>query len=553
MHHAAAWPVLLALWVGAAAADDTPADAVNALRAAAGLPPLAPSAELSEAAARHAAYLDRYHEPGAGAAGGPAGDSAHRQRSDLEGFSGETPPDRAVAAGYPHREVLENVSVGYDGLEAALEGLMSAIYHRLTFLDLKADELGWAVGETSHVFLLGRGDLREGCEAPPQEALYRRPVDCLGRVMTRASYDGLCAELPEEAWFRASHPVACRNGLRLDAEFMSGVCKRPPPFARFRGTGRYYEPCGNDTRIDADWFDRLCRQPPDSAVYDRSGRYVELCEPPRRVWAEWFEAYCAGLPDTALYRDSGRFRRPCADPHDLRVEFLDDADRRTLRRRPEIVLWPPPDARGVPPAFFIEEPDPLPDRPVAGHPVSVQVNPAHADRVTLEGFELFRLKGGERVPVESVRLLDADSDPNGLLTAHEFALFPSRRLAWGAAYEAVVDLVLDARPRRLVWRFVTKGVGVRVLTAATERQRFVVPSGEPLWLYLPPREGQPHTVLRSQVSYRRGNRVALSVIDPNTAEITVEARFCDRVTVTFEPQAFEARRVVELIPAGCPG
>ena len=32
------------------------------------------------------------------------------------------------------------------------------------------------------------------------------------------------------------------------------------------------------------------------------------------------------------------------------------------------------------------------------------------------------------------------------------------------------------------------------------------------------------------------------------AEITVEAPYCDRVTVTFEPQ-----RVVELVPAGCAG
>jgi hypothetical protein len=116
-----------------------PAAGVNALRAAAGLPALARAPRLEVAAARHAAYLDRHREPGTLRQASPAGDSAHRQQAGLDGFSGESPGDRALAAGYPHREVLENVSMGYPDLGAALDGLMSAIYHRLTFLDLRAD------------------------------------------------------------------------------------------------------------------------------------------------------------------------------------------------------------------------------------------------------------------------------------------------------------------------------------------------------------------------------------------------------------------------------
>lgn len=531
----------MALWIGNAAA----ADAVNDLRTAAGLPPLTPSAALSEAAARHTGYLDRHHDPSAAR---PAGDSAHRQQPGLEGFTGASPADRAMAAGYPHREVLENVSIGYADLDAALEGLMSALYHRLTFLDLKADEMGWAVGERSQVFLLGRSELREWCLSPPEDALYRSPLDCLGRAMTRDSYEALCDALPDEALFRASHPVACPKGTRLDAGFMDAVCERPPPLARFRGIGRYYQPCGDDTRIDADWFDNLCRVPPAEAAYDGSGRYVALCDPPQHVAAEWFEAFCVGLPASALYADSGRFRRPCADPHDLRIEFLDDAERLTLAQRPAFVLWPPPGARDVPPAFFVEEPDPLPDRDFSGQPISVQVNPTHADRVVLERFRLFRVRNDTRHLVDAVRVLDADSDPNGLLTTHEFALFPLQRLAWNARYEVIAELLLDGRPQRLAWQFSTKGDGLRVLTAVRDRQRFYVPSGEPLWLYLPPTDGRPHTVLHSKVSYRKGNNVTLTVIDPNTAEITVDARFCDRVTFVFQPE-----RVVELVPAGCPG
>lgn len=544
------WVVALVLLflAGVGHADQALADAVNTLRIAAGLAPLTRSAALDEAAARHAAYLDQHREPGAQPAGNPAGDSAHRQQPGRQGFTGELPAARAIAAGYPHREVLENVSMGYADSASALDGLMSAIYHRLTFLDLRADEIGVAVGDRSRVFLLGRSDLRGPCRAPPAASLARTPLDCLGQSMTRAHYEQLCAALPAAAAFRPAHPVACPGGKRLDAEFMARVCNQPPPGARFRGYGRFYQPCENATRIDADWFDALCRNPPTAAVHRTSGRYFELCEPPQKVSAAWFEAYCTALPETARYTDSGRFRRPCAAPHSLRIEFLDALVQDVLREGPAFVVWPPPDARDVPPAFFLEEPDPLPDRAVAGNPVSLQISPAHAGQVELARFALFRLEGDVRTPIEATRLLDSASDPNGLLSTHEFALFPMQRLDWGARYEALADVVLNGEPRSLVWRFTTRPGAATVFTAKSDRQRFIVPSSEPVWLYLPPREGQPHTVLRSRTSFRRGNKVTLSVIDPNTAEITVEARYCDRVTVTFEPE-----RVVELVPAGCPG
>ncbi len=522
----------------------TELELVNALRLRAGLPAFSHDERLAAAAARHAAYLDRHREPGVK----PHGVSAHQQQPGRDGFSGETPADRALAAGYPHRAVLENLSMGYADAADALSGLMSAVYHRLTFLDLESDQLGVAVGERSRVFLLGRSDLIGLCESPAEDALMRRPVDCLGNTMTRQYYEQICSALPEQARFQSSHPVSCPDGGLLDAGFMAEVCDQPPPAARFRGYGRYYAPCDNATRVDADWFDRLCQQPPAGAAYGFSGRYYEICNGPVRVHAEWLEAECAALPRDALYTDSGRFRRPCKDDTEIRTEYLDRLDAARQQPLPGLVVWPPDGADAVPPAFFIEEPDPLPDLAVSGYPLTVQFNPSYSHRVALRSFALYLLDGDRRQAVEAVRLLDQASDPNGLLGGHEFALFPLQRLAWGASYLAVIEADVDDRPLRYEWRFRTAGVDTPLLTATAPLERFRVRSGDDYLLYLPPREGRAHTVLQSRMEHLRGNSVTLEPVDPNTLRVRVRIRYCGPVKIRFD----EGRRV-ELVAQHCPG
>ena len=517
---------------------------VNGVREQAGLPALARDDRLAQAAALHARYLDRHRQPGKTG----QGLTAHAQRRGVEEFSGESPAARALAAGYPHREVQENVSMGYADAASAIDGLMGAIYHRLTFLDLEADQLGAAVGERSRVFLLGRADIDAMCRDLPREALSRAPVDCLGRPITRDHYETLCADLPAAALFRPSHPVACPNGVRLNAEFMRGVCTRPPRAARFRGHGRYYQPCDNGTRVNAEWFDALCGSPPAAAAYPASGRYYEICDRPRRVDADWLEAWCAALPEQALYRDSGRYRRPCAGDGDIRVEYLDQLDADKHAALPDVVVWPPDGARAVPPAFFLEEPDPLPDLEMSGYPLSIQFNPGHIGRVEVTGFRLSRIDGASRAPVEGLRLIDKDNDPHQLLTGHEFALFPLDRLAWGAVYSAVVDVRVDGVSRRYRWSFETQGADMPLLTAGSARQRYTVRDGIDYLLYLPPGEGRPFTVLTTRTEHQRGNRVTLKMVDPNTLRVRVNVRYCDLIRLRFDSE-----RTVELIPAGCPG
>lgn len=539
--------VLLCLPFAASAAQsgaDDEFERVNQLRLQAGLGALQPAPLLDQAARGHAAYLDRHREPGVAA----HGLTAHVQVPGNTGFSGASPADRALAAGYPHRQVLENVSMGYDDAASALDGLMSAIYHRLTFLDLTADQLGVAVGRQSRVFMLGRSDLDAMCKAPPQAALLQTPVDCLGQPMRREYYQTLCAELPAAARFRSAHPVACPDGTRLDADFMARICERPPAAAKFAGHGRYFEPCDNGQRIDADWFARICAGEVEQAIYRASGSYYALCEPARRIGAEWLEAHCATLPLAARYTDSLRYRLPCAAQHEIRVEYLEQLDAQRRAKAPELVLWPADGAHDVPPAFFVEEPDPLPDLEVSGYPLSLQVNPTRVAEVVLQRFALYRVRGERLQAIDAVRLLDQESDPNSVLDSHSFALFPLQRLDWGARYQAEVELTLDGTPRRVSWTFTTRGTDMPVLTASAQSQRFTVDQDVDYLLYLPPEPERAFTALSTRAEHRRGTRLELQSIDANTVRIRLDAPVCDRVRLRFD-----SGREVLLIPSACRG
>lgn len=537
-------PPLLLLWLipTTTAVALAEFDGVNRLRIEAGLPALQWQPQLAQAARLHAAYLDQHRQPGESG----SGISAHSQRPGDAGFVAETPGGRALAAGYPHRDVLENISMGYRSADAALDGLTSAIYHRITFLDFEADSIGVAVGERSRVFVLGRSDLARVCANPPRSALALQPVDCRGQSMRRDAYNAMCAAIPADARFVAPHPLACPNGRRLDAAFMTAVCANPPPAARFGGSGSYYEACRDGRRLDGAWFEALCANPPAAAAYPHSGAYVTLCDDPVAVHAAWFETRCASLADDERYTDSGRYREPCAEPHPLRVESLDALDRRRQETAPAFIAWPPGGATGIAPAFFVEEPDPLPTIDVSGNPVSVQFNPAHVGRVADLRLALTRIDVDPPRPLTEGLLMDHRNDPNRLLSPLEFAWFPFQRLDWGATYEVVLEAVIDGLAERYRWEFATAGDDLPVLTLEGASRTFRVEPGRPYLLYVPPTPTQAMTALSTRTRHTRGNSVDITFVDPNTLRVVIEARWCSPIRI-----AFDDGREAELLAARC--
>ena len=366
---------------------------LNSLRGAAGLPGFYWSASLARAAEEHARYLAANGVSGAGA-------SAHEETPGRPGYTGSTPAERARQAGYPHERVAENIQGGANGTTVAVGALMTALYHRLAFLDPLLDEIGIGRAGDYHVFLMGRSD-----------------------------WSALCSGRESEGVYRAPHGEACPGGEALAADYMARWCQSPPASARFAGAGRYYTLCEGRVRVDAGWWERFCAEPSEGARYGFRGGYYDVCGGAVRVQAEW----------------------------------LDGLDTRRLQATRRYVTWPTDGMEQAEPAFYDEWPDPLPDLRVSGAPVSIQFNAARVGRAALEGFRLYRVTAGGRLdPMPDVRLLTAANDPNRRLDRLQFALFPLHRLDWGTRYVAEVVAGLDGEREVIRWTFRTRELGVAV-------------------------------------------------------------------------------------------
>ncbi|MDX1346297.1 MAG: CAP domain-containing protein, partial [Sedimenticolaceae bacterium] len=143
-------------------ADSDAIEYLNSLRKEAGMTALRNDRELARSAQNHADYLVLHLQGDVSRMS-----SAHDESPGREGYTGRTPQERAVAAGYPHKQVKENVAIGHATPVEAIDGLMAAIYHRLAFLDFSIDQVGFGAASKTDVFMLGRSDLQATCYERP--------------------------------------------------------------------------------------------------------------------------------------------------------------------------------------------------------------------------------------------------------------------------------------------------------------------------------------------------------------------------------------------------
>lgn len=365
---------------------------LDELRARAGLPALARDAALERAASAHARYMSQQRL------------LSHRQRRGEAGYTGVTAGQRAIAAGYAHTEVFENVARRHGGAVASIDGLMAAIYHRFGFLDLTISEVGMGLA-------------RRAADQPAYTAF----------LMGDGAVTGLCGE------------------------------------AGYAGGGEYTD---------------------------------DLCGDRRRVSRAALVA----------------------------------VREQVLRSRPELVIWPGRGDRDVPPVFYDEIPDPLPDTAVSGYPVSVQFNPLYCADVQLERFVLRDGRGGQALPAAA--LIDRASDPHGLFTAHQFALFPRDRLEWGHPYAVELVYRLRGRQEVLEWSFSTRAAPAPLIRLGASGARYALASGEQVALYWAPTAERP-TLRDPRWTFPRTLEVAFEWYDRNTVLITMRGKPGERAHLAF--------------------
>ncbi len=177
MYPTVLWSILL-LCSSGVHATALQADLVNELRLAAGMTTLTENALLAQAADNHAEYLEQNFVENNRTQG-----FAHLEQTSAPHFTGENLGARALSAGYAHQLVYENISVGNQDIQASVVDLMSAIYHRFTFLDFAVSEMGVAAVGNNYVYELGRAPLRAVCENPSIDHLSRPSVQCNKQAM----------------------------------------------------------------------------------------------------------------------------------------------------------------------------------------------------------------------------------------------------------------------------------------------------------------------------------------------------------------------------------
>jgi hypothetical protein len=205
----------------------------------------------------------------------------------------------------------------------------------------------------------------------------------------------------------------------------------------------------------------------------------------------------------------------CADTkHRVQAKAYEKARNDIKGRNPKIVVYPYDGQEDVPPVFYDEHPDPLPEYDVSGFPVSVEFNDRFFRKVDLISFRLYAADGSEVTPV---RLLDKHSDPNKELTRRQFALLPLERLAYGTVYRAEVVYRHNRKKHTVTWSFTTRKPTEELKVIRGDEASVTLKRGKGYWLYFEPRD--PHDVLGTM---QYPGNIYVRFVDRNTMRIVLD-------------------------------
>ena len=228
--------------------------------------------------------------------------------------------------------------------------------------------------------------------------------------------------------------------------------------------------------------------------------------------------------EKSFSRSGKYYYKVCKDEtHRVGEKVYTDAQMANKRYNPEIVVYPYDRQSEVPPAFYDESPDPLPDYEVSGFPVSVVFNDYYYKKVKLLSFKLFNHDNKE---VNNVLLMDKDNDPHQRFTALQYALFPLKRLAYDTQYRAEISYESKGKVHTFTWAFTTQKPMVELHTIEKKEVTLHLEKGKSHILYFPPHNA--HDLLKD---IQFPTDVDIKFIDHNTLEITVTDESLDDFSI----------------------
>ncbi len=164
------------------------------------------------------------------------------------------------------------------------------------------------------------------------------------------------------------------------------------------------------------------------------------------------------------------------------LDFKNALDSNRIHNK-KIAIYPYDEQIEVPPAFFDEIPDPLPEYDVSGFPISISFNEYYFKRVKVLSFKLFDVENKE---IKETKFYNHISDPNSKFKKFEFALFPLKRLEWDARYRVVVEYKVDGKKESKEWYFNTQKFEHPLYIVSEENSSFDVEVGKSYIFYFKP-------------------------------------------------------------------
>ena len=243
------------------------------------------------------------------------------------------------------------------------------------------------------------------------------------------------------------------------------------------------------------------------------------------------------LCENSTYESGSYVYNVCKDENKkIEADVWSSATENHKDSSPDIVLWPPDESDDIPPVFYEESPDPLPNDSVTGYPVSIEFNTVtYSTSPEVSDLIIKDLKTGDYL--ERIILMNKENDPNGYFTDFQFANFPKHRLEWGHAYEVELTYSYEGTRYTKYWQFKT-----RTLKNVVERFYRIennndislnVVSGKSYGIYIVAND--TNDVLGSVTySYNTKEKPIFSYIDYNTVSATVTGDVGTYVQFTFD-------------------
>ena len=220
----------------------------------------------------------------------------------------------------------------------------------------------------------------------------------------------------------------------------------------------------------------------------------------------------------------------------ISAKEFDRASVNTQKKNPAVVIWPAANSNDVPPAFFEESPDPLPEYGVSGYPVSVQFNPSvFPDKIpVVTRFELIDLETD--LPLEIIKRIDKSTDHHKKFNAYEHAIFPLDRLGWSKQYRAEISYVVDGNSETINWTFSTRELNVPTYEVNNEMAVIREKSGDTFAVYLAPKHSNDAERAYS-TRYRGLSALNIQIIDGNT--LLIKATGSGDAEISFHGISFK--------------